>query len=92
MSKRSHLSSLILRGIFVAASAALFSPAYAANNINLVKPESVAAQKKATKTVVLDSGVTVIIRRVPDSGISTISVGFPEGSANQPSGRKVLND
>ena len=49
MKTRSHLSSLILRGLVVAASAAPFAPAHAANNVNLVKPESVAAQKKATK-------------------------------------------
>ena len=63
-----------------------------ASAATIVTPETVEAQKKATRTLVLDSGVNVILRRIPDSGISSISVGFGVGSANQPPGRKVLND
>ncbi len=67
-------------------------PAVASGAANLVKKESVEAQKKSTTKVVLDSGVTVILRRVPDSGITSIAVGFDSGSAQLPAGRKVLSD
>ena len=63
-----------------------------ASAATIVTPETVEAQKKATRTLALESGVIVILRRIPDSGISSISVGFGIGSANQPPGRKVLND
>lgn len=67
-------------------------PAATAFSANLVKKESVEAQKKATRVVVLDSGVTVILRRVPDSGITSLAMGFNSGSAHLPPGQKVLND
>ena len=87
-----HACVRVLQGALLSLVVGGFTLGNAANKINLVKPESVEAQKKATKTVILDSGVTVILRRVPDSGIATISVGFPTGSANEAPGRKVLND
>lgn len=78
------------KALFVALLVAM--PVPAAASANLVKKESVDAQKKATRTVVLDSGVTVILRRVPDSGITSIAVGFDAGSSDLPAGRRVLND
>lgn len=58
----------------------------------LVKPETVAIQKKETRTTVLKSGITLITRQVPKSGIVSVAVGFKAGSAYLPADQRVLNE
>ena len=58
----------------------------------LVRPEFVQQQKQATRKMILPSGVTLILRRLPDSGITSMAVGFGTGSSAMPSGKRVLPD
>lgn len=59
---------------------------------NLVRPETVALQKKETRTVVLKSGVTLITRQVPGSGIVSVAVGFTAGSAYLAPEKRLVNE
>lgn len=58
----------------------------------LVRPEFVQQQKQATKVTQLPSGLTVILRQLPASGITSLAMGFSSGYAHSPAGRRVLPD
>ncbi|MEY4631072.1 MAG: hypothetical protein RIQ81_1192 [Pseudomonadota bacterium] len=63
-----------------------------AKSAPLVRPEFVQQQKQATKKVILPSGVTVILRQLPGSGITSLALGFRAGYSALPAGRRVLPD
>jgi zinc protease len=58
----------------------------------LVRPEFVQQQKQATRKLILPSGVTLILRHLPGSGITSMAVGFSAGSSVTEPGKRVLPD